>query len=175
MHQDSASSSSSSPPVVTIRANKVVVKGSPLVEKMNINDRIKLDVKTVIRESSLPLIPSDEILADEMADGTIDEITGEIEDGTKGSWGDGSGSGRKQEPSLEVTSFLDVWCEVVPPFHLVPISFLERSCSVIVNATLKALVKVFTSHLLDDFRLWSSSEKYRSERANKALVNQLNA
>eukprot|EP00213_Chloropicon_mariensis_P005467 CAMPEP_0197484424 /NCGR_PEP_ID=MMETSP1309-20131121/57396_1 /TAXON_ID=464262 /ORGANISM="Genus nov. species nov., Strain RCC998" /LENGTH=295 /DNA_ID=CAMNT_0043027063 /DNA_START=152 /DNA_END=1039 /DNA_ORIENTATION=- len=122
--------------VVNIKADKCVVTGSKFVEKMKINDRLKLKVRTSLRE----------VLQSEEASG-----------------GSSSNLGMKAQTSLQV------WCEIVPPFNLLPTAFLEKSCNAVLRTTLNSLLKAFMIELKDDYHLWSTDSSYREERARRSL------
>ncbi|QDZ22380.1 DUF1997 domain-containing protein [Chloropicon primus] len=72
-------------------------------------------------------------------------------------------------PVLEAATELDVWCEVVPPFNLLPTAVLEKSCNGVLRRTLNALLKSFMVELKNDYHLWSTNGEYREERASRSL------
>lgn len=74
----------------------------------------------------------------------------------------GGGAGR-----LMVKTGTEVYCEVFPPFNVVPKPTLESSCNAVLNTFVPALVKLFLSKLADDYSKWSSDAAYREERRVK--------
>lgn len=64
----------------------------------------------------------------------------------------------------------DVWCEVQPPFHLMPKPVLEAACNVPMDALMKLLLPVFMSTLKSDYQKWATSEDYRAQRAKASWV-----
>lgn len=61
-------------------------------------------------------------------------------------------------------SSIDVWCEVEPPFNLMPKEILESTCNVAMDGLMKTLLPIFMSNLSNDYRQWGTSESYRIER-----------
>lgn len=116
--------------VVNIEAMRCVVEGSSFVEKMRINDRLRIKVRTSLREA-------------------------------EGGEGDAS--------LLRAATNLEVWCEIVPPFNLLPKKFLEKSCNAVLKQTLKTLLKSFLVELKEDYHAWSTDAEYREERARRSL------
>jgi len=110
---------------VNIQANECKVKGSKFIEKMKINDRLKIKVKTSLEQ---------------------------------------------EQEKLKASSDLDIWCEIVPPFHLLPKSLLEKTCNAVLRTTLKTLLKSFMNELSADYKLWSTDTTYREERAKRSLT-----
>ena len=122
--------------VVNIKANKCTVSGSKFIEKMRLNDRLSIKVKTSLEET-----------------GTVDDSRGTTD----------------HTSAMKAQTTLEVWCEVVPPFNLLPKAFLEKSCNAVLRTTLKTLLKAFMVELKDDYHLWSTDESYRKERAKRSL------
>lgn len=111
--------------VVTIKANRCVVKGSPFVQRMKLNDKLMLRVETSISEAV--------------------------------------------EGKMVARSDLNIWCEVVRPFHLVPRGVLEKTCSGVIQTTLNALLKAFLFELKRDYDRWATDPAYREERASRSM------
>ena len=117
--------------VVNIRANKCVVQGSDFIEKMKLNDKLSIKVKTSLRE----------------------------------------GSTDDHAQTLKAATNLEVWCEIVPPFNLLPKAFLEKSCNAVLRTTLNTLLKSFLVELKSDYHSWSTDEVYREERASRSKLS----
>lgn len=66
---------------------------------------------------------------------------------------------------IAVETDLQVWCEVLPPFHLVPRSFLATACNAVLRRALPALLFAFVRQLGGDYRRWSTEPAYRATRA----------
>lgn len=58
----------------------------------------------------------------------------------------------------------DVWCEIKPPFNLMPKDMLEAACNVPMDGLMRALLPIFLSNLRNDYRKWATSEEYRLDR-----------
>jgi len=76
----------------------------------------------------------------------------------------------QEQEKLKASSDLDIWCEIVPPFHLLPKSLLEKTCNAVLRTTLKTLLKSFMNELSADYKLWSTDTTYREERAKRSLT-----
>lgn len=62
-------------------------------------------------------------------------------------------------------SQLDVWCEVVPPFNLMPRELLQSSCNTVLSATSSMLLPLFLRRLAADYQRWATDPQYRETRA----------
>lgn len=60
---------------------------------------------------------------------------------------------------------LDVWCEMVPPFTLIPREILEGSCNIALRALMRGLLPLFLSKLRDDYHTWGRDAEYREYRS----------
>jgi len=139
--------------IVNIKADECVVSGSKFIEKMRINERLKIKVKTSLEEV---------------------ELSQEKEEEGSSSSSSSSSSGsnnhqRKSGVAMRARTNLEVWCEIVKPFNLFPKAFLEKSCNAVLRTTLKSLLRAFMVELKDDYVLWSTDKSYREERANRSL------
>lgn len=72
-----------------------------------------------------------------------------------------SGAVTTLQGSITGSSKLDVWCEVVAPFHLMPRPFLEGTCNGILQATITTLLPLFLQILGRDFEKWATDPVYR--------------
>lgn len=60
---------------------------------------------------------------------------------------------------------VDVWCEVMPPFHLMSRRALEGSCNAVLRGLVGSLLPLFVRQLDADYRRWAVDEEYRAHRA----------
>lgn len=60
---------------------------------------------------------------------------------------------------------LDVWCEVIPPFSLLPRDVLEGTGNAVLSGLVSALLPVFVRKLGSDYERWASEPAYRARRA----------
>lgn len=86
-------------------------------------------------------------------------------------WGIGGGGGdsgdRGARGSLTGSADIQVFCEVIPPFHLMPREALEVSCNAVLRGLVRSLLPMFMRQLAADYRRWASDESYRLERASR--------
>jgi hypothetical protein len=84
------------------------------------------------------------------------------------SWGsssNGNGSSNGSTPgSITGAALVQVWCEVVPPFQLMPREVLERSCNVVITGLVNSLLPWFMRQLAADYAKWAADPAYRAER-----------
>lgn len=74
--------------------------------------------------------------------------------------------------SITGTGAVKVWCEVVPPFHLMPKHVLESSCNVVIAGLVNSLLPWFMRQLAGDYQRWAIDEKYRAERRQRTVAKQ---
>lgn len=74
--------------------------------------------------------------------------------------------------SITGTGQVQVWCEVVPPFHLMPKDVLERSCNVVISGLVNSLLPWFMRQLAADYQKWAADEQYRNTRRQRTVVKQ---
>lgn len=81
---------------------------------------------------------------------------------TELSWQPGHGG----EPgSITGNAQLDVWSEVIPPFHLMPREVLVATCNAVMSGLVNSLLPLFLRKLGSDYEKWSGDETYRKQRA----------
>mmetsp|Transcript_8063 Transcript_8063/g.20799 ORF Transcript_8063/g.20799 Transcript_8063/m.20799 type:complete len:132 (+) Transcript_8063:1-396(+) len=122
--------------------------GSPAFDKLRLNDKFHMEFETRVRArtSGRPTFADDE-------DGETWSANGEIEGG---------------RGELLARSEINVACEVVAPFHLVPRRALEKTCSAVLNGLIKLLLPTFVAQLRDDFGIWATHPEARKARVEKA-------
>lgn len=67
---------------------------------------------------------------------------------------------------LKAGGQLDVWCEVIPPFNLLPRSLLASTCNAVMRTVMKTMLSMFITRLAADYQRWATDEGYREERRN---------
>lgn len=61
---------------------------------------------------------------------------------------------------------LNVWCEVIPPFNLLPREgVLEPTVNAVLGTLVNGLLPVFVRKLGADYERWAQDEGYRARRA----------
>lgn len=69
---------------------------------------------------------------------------------------------------LQASAQVDVWCEVVQPFHLLPRAALESSCNVVMRGLVNSLLPLFVKQLAADYQRWGNDEAYRASRSARS-------
>jgi hypothetical protein len=102
--------------------------------------------------------------------------------GSSNSSGTGADSSQGRSPaarqpsstpgSITGSGSVQVWCEVVPPFHLMPREVLERSCNVVISGLVNSLLPWFMRQLAADYQKWAVDEQYRATRRQRTVVKQ---
>lgn len=135
-------------PEVLLRSEGCYMYGSPAFDKLRLNDKFHMEFETRVRArtSGRPTFADDE-------DGETWSANGEIEGG---------------RGELLARSEINVACEVVAPFHLVPRRALEKTCSAVLNGLIKLLLPTFVAQLRDDFGIWATHPEARKARVEKA-------
>jgi len=59
---------------------------------------------------------------------------------------------------------LEVYCEVTPPFNVLPRATLESGCNAVLGTFSPMIMRLFLSKLADDYSRWSTDEQYRDAR-----------
>jgi hypothetical protein len=70
--------------------------------------------------------------------------------------------------SITGTAVVQVWCEVVPPFHLMPKSVLENSCNSVLTGLVNSLLPWFMRQLAADYQKWAADADYRAARRSRS-------
>ncbi|KAJ9529920.1 hypothetical protein QJQ45_022332 [Haematococcus lacustris] len=126
---------------VVLQAEHCRMKGSEQVERLQLNSRFCMRFVTQLTWSS----------------GLQQEAQGQ----------DGASAGPSGQ--IQGNSQLDVWCEVVPPFHHMPRSALVAACNTVLRALVGTLLPLFMRQLADDYVRWSNDPEYRAARAARSL------
>jgi hypothetical protein len=78
--------------------------------------------------------------------------------------GNGNGSSSSTPGSIAGAATVQVWCEVVPPFQLMPREVLQNSCNVVITGLVNSLLPWFMRQLAADYSKWAADPAYRAER-----------
>jgi len=73
-------------------------------------------------------------------------------------------TGKNGKGKLGGDCAVDVWCEVIPPFHRLPRSVLEGSCNSVMKGIVCVLLPSFVKFLRDDYLHWASNAEERVQR-----------
>jgi hypothetical protein len=66
------------------------------------------------------------------------------------------------------TCAVDVWCEVIPPFHLMPRPLLVSTCNAVLGGLVSSLLPLFLRQLAADYGKWARDPAYRASRAARS-------
>jgi hypothetical protein len=83
---------------------------------------------------------------------------------SNGSSSNGNGSSSSTPGSITGAATVQVWCEVVPPFQLMPREVLQNSCNVVITGLVNSLLPWFMRQLAADYAKWAADPAYRAER-----------
>lgn len=122
------------------------LNGSELVTSMNLNNRFDMRFRTVLTWDS----PSAGALPESAPPTALQP--------------------QQQRAPVRGTIFadldLDVWCEVIPPFNLLPReSVLEPTVNAVLGTLVNGLLPVFVRKLGADYERWAADPAYRQRRA----------
>ena len=70
---------------------------------------------------------------------------------------------------IQADGALDVWCEVVPPFGVLPRPVLEGACNAVMRTLLDSLLPMFVEQLAADYAKWAADPAYRAMRAKRSV------
>ncbi|GFR48847.1 hypothetical protein Agub_g10801, partial [Astrephomene gubernaculifera] len=69
---------------------------------------------------------------------------------------------------IRASSQLEVWSEVVSPFHLLPREVLAATCNGVLRGLVASLLPLFVRMLAQDYEKWAQDPAYRAERAARS-------
>lgn len=95
-----------------------------------------------------------------------------------GSNGSSNVAQQQQQPSpvrgsITGSAVVDVWCEVIPPFNLMPREVLVGTCNTVISGLVNSLLPWFTRQLAADYQKWAHDAAYRAARAARSPPKQL--
>ena len=80
-------------------------------------------------------------------------------------WGPDGDAAAGSQSHIAVETEVKVWCEVLPPFHLMPRRLLSGACNAVLRRAVPVLLSAFIRNLADDYRKWGTEPQYRALRA----------
>lgn len=101
--------------------------------------------------------------------------------GNNGSTAAAAGQSQKQQQqsgdaalrgSITGSAVVDVWCEVIPPFNMMPREVLVGTCNAVISGLISSLLPWFTRQLAADYAKWAQDAAYRAERAARSKPQQ---
>jgi hypothetical protein len=75
--------------------------------------------------------------------------------------------------SITGSASVDVWCEVIPPFNLMPREVLVGTCNTVISGLINSLLPWFTRQLAADYQKWAREPAYRAARAARSRPQQV--
>eukprot|EP00579_Thalassiosira_antarctica_P010140 CAMPEP_0201919648 /NCGR_PEP_ID=MMETSP0903-20130614/8474_1 /ASSEMBLY_ACC=CAM_ASM_000552 /TAXON_ID=420261 /ORGANISM="Thalassiosira antarctica, Strain CCMP982" /LENGTH=288 /DNA_ID=CAMNT_0048456213 /DNA_START=41 /DNA_END=904 /DNA_ORIENTATION=+ len=134
---------------VEITSTKCILRGSPFIEKVNLNERFDFCVNTTLtwEDSLLSQINS--------AQGSNqNEYFGDVEDDNS------------MECSITAETHISVDLDVPRPFSSIPKIISERAGNAALKLSLKLIQGTFVDNLAKDYAKWASDLEYRIYRAS---------
>lgn len=143
------------PGKVVLEADNCRIRGAEAIEKLHLDERFCLKFVTELTwESPVPRSPGS--LGDR---GVVANLGTPV----------AVAPGGQAAPGVIVgNSTLDVWSEVIPPFHLMPRPLLESTCNSILRPLVNSLLPLFVRRLAADYDKWARDEAYRQARAARS-------
>lgn len=142
-------------PRVLLRAENCRITGSDAVESLRLDQRFAMRFVTELTwRSTAP-------------------TTSNGNGNGNGHAGSGSGGAVQQQQQqaqgeIRADSRLDVWSEVVQPFHLLPREVLVATCNGVLRGLMGSLLPLFVRMLAQDYQRWAVDAAYRAERAQRS-------
>jgi hypothetical protein len=75
--------------------------------------------------------------------------------------------------SITGSAVVDVWCEVIPPFTMMPREVLVGTCNTVISGLVNSLLPWFTRQLAADYQKWAHDAAYRAARAARGRPKQV--
>jgi hypothetical protein len=75
--------------------------------------------------------------------------------------------------SITGSAVVDVWCEVIPPFTMMPREVLVGTCNTVISGLVNSLLPWFTRQLAADYQKWAHDAAYRAARAARSRPKQV--
>jgi len=70
--------------------------------------------------------------------------------------------------SVSMEGYLNVWCEKLPPFQVMPTRVLQSTSNLVLKAAVRTLAKIFMNNLMADYEKWATDPAYREARAKNS-------
>jgi hypothetical protein len=133
------------PPRVILEASRARIRGSEQVENLKLDQRFCMKMTTELTWTQ----PSTSSASSPSASTSSGQ-----QQQQQGITTAAAAAAVVGEGSITASSQLDVWCEVVQPFHLMPRSVLESTCNSILQLTIDTLLPIFLGRLGSDYEKW---------------------
>ncbi|GIL79803.1 hypothetical protein Vretimale_12422 [Volvox reticuliferus] len=146
-------------PRVVLQAENCRISGSQAVESLRLDQRFAMHFVTELTWSATPVaapVPAATAAAATAAVGPAPIAAAAV-----------STSG-VMNGEIRASSKLDVWSEVVPPFHLLPRDVLVATCNGVLRGLMSSLLPLFVRMLAQDYQRWAKDPEYRAERATRS-------
>ncbi|GLC40675.1 hypothetical protein PLESTB_000033900 [Pleodorina starrii] len=160
-----ASTTTTTGPRVVLQAENCRISGSEAVEKLRIDQRFAMKFVTELTWSATPVAAVPPAAAAAGGGGGAAAAAAGPGGAAAGS---GSGSGSLMNGEIRASSQLDVWSEVVQPFHLLPREVLVGTCNGVLKGLVSSLLPLFVRLLAQDYQRWAKDPEYRAERAARS-------
>jgi hypothetical protein len=140
-----------SPPRVILKAENCRIRGSELIQNMQLDKRFCLKFRTELHWFTSSENGSSSAVRTNGSDlvdtSTVPVGTGEI----------------------SANLNMNVWCEVIPPFNLMPREVLQASCNAVLSGLVGSLLPFFVRKLSEDYKKWAVDPVYRRKRAERKM------
>lgn len=141
---------------VVISSTKALLRGSPFIEKVQLNDRFDFTVTTTL---------------------TWKDASSQIHLEQNGNQNGNANKFEDKHPmdcSIRAETVIDVDVSVPFPFSTIPKRALEQTANAVMRMSLKYIQANFVENLAKDYKKWARDGKYRNYRASlgdTTLVN----
>lgn len=136
---------------VVISSSKCILRGSPFIEKVKLNDRFDFTVKTTLTWNDA-LSQQTNLAQENNQNGYMNDV---VENGNN-----------SMECSITADSWINVDVDVPRPFNAIPKSVLERTANAAMKLSLKYIQANFVENLSVDYNKWATDLEYRKYRAS---------
>mmetsp|Transcript_33487 Transcript_33487/g.53851 ORF Transcript_33487/g.53851 Transcript_33487/m.53851 type:complete len:118 (-) Transcript_33487:136-489(-) len=76
-----------------------------------------------------------------------------------------------EQAEVELKGSLNVWCEKLPPFHIMPTRVLQGASNAVLGAMYRTLSRIFLNSLMKDYEKWANDADYRALRAQRSKLS----
>lgn len=137
---------------VVLQAENCRIRGSELIENLRLDERFCMRFSTELtwQESrAAPHAPHAPHAAASVAS-------------------NGSGAPAGSSGTIRGEAQLQVWCEVIPPFNLMPREVLVSTSNAVMHGLVGTLLPLFLRNLGRDYEVWAHDLEYRQTRAQRS-------
>lgn len=146
-----SAAASSGLPRVVLQAENCRISGSDAVEALKLDQRFCMRFQTELTWKEAATAAAGSSVAH-----------------TQGAGNGGAAQPMQQQGEIRADSRLDVWSEVVSPFHLLPRDVLVATCNSVLRGLVASLLPLFVRQLAEDYQRWAADPAYRAERAARS-------